>query len=72
MEMDERMRVTELVRANWPGVILNNVSATSCQDAQKLLEHSQKAMAGPQVHCIFTSFQHAVASHVLSRMLSVT
>ena len=40
MTMEERMHVTDLAREHWPGVIINNVSATAVLDARRLLEHS--------------------------------
>ncbi|CAL8464129.1 g3664 [Coccomyxa elongata] len=48
MTMEERVRVTELARAHWPGIIVNNVSAASYHDAQALLQHSQQPMTGLQ------------------------
>lgn len=61
MTMEERMRVTELTRANWPGIMLNNVSAASYHDAQTLLAHSQNPIAGTEV----PPFIHIVAQLLL-------
>ncbi len=49
MTMEERMHITELARAHWPGIMVNNVSAASYQDALALLEHSQQPIAGAEV-----------------------
>ncbi|EIE24797.1 aldolase [Coccomyxa subellipsoidea C-169] len=48
MTMEERMHITELARAHWPGIMVNNVSAASYQDALALLEHSQQPIAGAE------------------------
>ena len=68
MSMEERMRVTELARAHWPGIIVNNVSAAAYQDAQALLHHSQQPMTGLQVHfnlhSLLSGLQARPALHV--------
>ena len=62
MTMEERMRVTELARANWPGIMLNNVSAASYHDAQTLLAHSQNPIAGTEVPPFI---------HIVAQLLSI-
>lgn len=49
MTLEERMHVTELARAHWPGVIINNVSSTAVLDARRLLEHSCQSFPTAQV-----------------------